>query len=95
MNISYKARELNIQRLILTLILLFLLVHAFRSLFFYPQPHAEMEMQSRSNAEQERFVANGVIYEKNRDLPLIFIGGHSRSGTTLMRAMLESHPMVR
>ncbi|XP_012552268.1 protein-tyrosine sulfotransferase [Bombyx mori] len=30
-----------------------------------------------------------------RDLPLIFIGGVPRSGTTLMRAMLDAHPDVR
>ena len=27
--------------------------------------------------------------------PFIFIGGHPRSGTTLMRAMLDSHHHVR
>lgn len=27
--------------------------------------------------------------------PLIFIGGFPRSGTTLMRAMLDAHPDVR
>jgi hypothetical protein len=27
--------------------------------------------------------------------PMIFIGGMPRSGTTLMRAILDSHPMVR
>lgn len=27
--------------------------------------------------------------------PVIFIGGMPRSGTTLMRAILDSHPMVR
>ncbi|EFA09909.1 protein-tyrosine sulfotransferase [Tribolium castaneum] len=35
------------------------------------------------------------IYEYNRDMPLIFIGGVPRSGTTLMRAMLDAHPDVR
>ncbi|KPJ00233.1 PREDICTED: protein-tyrosine sulfotransferase [Papilio xuthus] len=30
-----------------------------------------------------------------RELPLIFIGGVPRSGTTLMRAMLDAHPEVR
>ncbi|XP_060800320.1 protein-tyrosine sulfotransferase isoform X2 [Amyelois transitella] len=30
-----------------------------------------------------------------RELPLIFIGGVPRSGTTLMRAMLDAHPDVR
>jgi hypothetical protein len=28
-------------------------------------------------------------------MPLIFIGGVPRSGTTLMRAMLDAHPDVR
>jgi protein-tyrosine sulfotransferase len=31
----------------------------------------------------------------NSKLPLIFIGGVPRSGTTLMRAMLDAHPEVR
>lgn len=34
-------------------------------------------------------------YEYNRMMPLIFIGGVPRSGTTLMRAMLDAHPDVR
>ncbi len=28
-------------------------------------------------------------------MPLIFIGGMPRSGTTLMRTMLDAHPQVR
>jgi len=38
----------------------------------------------------------GNIHTYNSDTsPLIFIGGHPRSGTTLMRAILDSHWMVR
>ncbi|MBN3281543.1 TPST1 sulfotransferase, partial [Polyodon spathula] len=37
--------------------------------------------------------ANPFLYSK--DMPLIFIGGVPRSGTTLMRAMLDAHPEVR
>lgn len=35
------------------------------------------------------------ILTYNRNLPLIFIGGMPRSGTTLMRAMLDAHPKIR
>jgi protein-tyrosine sulfotransferase len=35
------------------------------------------------------------VYPYNREVPLIFIGGVPRSGTTLMRAMLDAHPDVR
>ncbi|KAJ8043675.1 Protein-tyrosine sulfotransferase 2 [Holothuria leucospilota] len=36
-----------------------------------------------------------VEYEYSRDMPLIFIGGMPRSGTTLMRAMIDAHADVR
>lgn len=35
------------------------------------------------------------IFPYHRNMPLIFIGGVPRSGTTLMRAMLDAHPDVR
>lgn len=38
---------------------------------------------------------NGEIYEYDRNSPIVFIGGVPRSGTTLMRAMLDAHPEVR
>lgn len=31
----------------------------------------------------------------DRQLPIIFIGGMPRSGTTLLRVLLDSHPMIR
>ena len=34
-------------------------------------------------------------YPYDRQMPLIFIGGMPRSGTTLMRVMLDAHPEVR
>ncbi|XP_040581588.1 protein-tyrosine sulfotransferase [Lepeophtheirus salmonis] len=37
----------------------------------------------------------GSLYEYDRKSPIIFIGGVPRSGTTLMRAMLDAHPSVR
>lgn len=46
---------------------------------------------------QERYMVGSdqKLYEYNREMPLIFIGGVPRSGTTLMRAMLDAHPDVR
>ena len=39
--------------------------------------------------------ADGTVYEYDRNSPIIFIGGVPRSGTTLMRAMLDAHQEVR
>uniref|UniRef100_A0A182K396 Protein-tyrosine sulfotransferase n=1 Tax=Anopheles christyi TaxID=43041 RepID=A0A182K396_9DIPT len=39
--------------------------------------------------------SGGSNYRYHRNMPLIFIGGVPRSGTTLMRAMLDAHPEVR
>merc|ERR1712038_908855 len=38
---------------------------------------------------------DGSLYEYDRNSPIVFIGGVPRSGTTLMRAMLDAHPEVR
>ena len=38
---------------------------------------------------------DGKVYKYDRNSPIIFIGGVPRSGTTLMRAMLDTHPEVR
>lgn len=50
---------------------------------------------SMVSAEKYLVSADKKIYEYNRQMPLIFIGGVPRSGTTLMRAMLDAHPDVR
>lgn len=34
-------------------------------------------------------------YRYGQDTPLVFVGGVPRSGTTLMRAMLDAHPEIR
>lgn len=47
--------------------------------------------------KDERYVTgmDQKVFPYNRQMPLIFIGGVPRSGTTLMRAMMDAHPDVR
>jgi len=50
----------------------------------------------RHSAGSAQYVPNdGNSYMYDRNMSLIFIGGMPRSGTTLIRAMLDAHPRVR
>lgn len=66
-------------------------------LYFTVQAFLSDTDKPRMVAAQQKYVVgnNNKVYEYNRDMPLIFIGGVPRSGTTLMRAMLDAHPDVR
>jgi len=50
---------------------------------------------SSSGKKTSMIGQDGQLYEYDRQSPLIFIGGVPRSGTTLMRAMLDAHQDVR
>jgi protein-tyrosine sulfotransferase len=41
------------------------------------------------------YTEQGKAIKYGRESSLIFIGGMPRSGTTLMRAMIDAHPDVR
>ena len=48
------------------------------------------------NENSLHYVSDGHhSYSYSQSMPLIFIGGMPRSGTTLMRAMIDAHPEVR
>lgn len=61
--------------------------------------HYWCEWRHSSSTEMRpsvQYVSNDdKLYTYDRSMPLIFIGGMPRSGTTLMRAMLDAHPDVR
>ncbi|CAH1133404.1 unnamed protein product [Ceutorhynchus assimilis] len=44
---------------------------------------------------KKQYVVNNQTYNYNRQMPLIFIGGVPRSGTTLIGAMLDAHQDIR
>ncbi|CAO1409341.1 unnamed protein product [Diamesa serratosioi] len=56
-----------------------------------------MCLEPGSMVREEKYVegTDHKSYVYHRNMPLIFIGGVPRSGTTLMRAMLDAHPEVR
>eukprot|EP00088_Acartia_fossae_P048322 TRINITY_DN5270_c0_g1_i4.p1 TRINITY_DN5270_c0_g1~~TRINITY_DN5270_c0_g1_i4.p1 ORF type:complete len:377 (-),score=68.73 TRINITY_DN5270_c0_g1_i4:216-1346(-) len=81
----------TVNKYILVTVLVFILFYLFynqsgqKGLASCPQPSKETSIIG----------SDGNLYNYNRQSPLIFIGGVPRSGTTLMRAMLDAHPEVR
>ncbi|XP_050545350.1 protein-tyrosine sulfotransferase-like isoform X4 [Daktulosphaira vitifoliae] len=85
---SRSRRKLLVYGLIAGTILLF--IYNLRSC-------SRPEAQNVFMVPKEKFITDKdmKVYTYDRDMPLIFIGGVPRSGTTLMRAMLDAHPDVR
>lgn len=60
------------------------------------EPEAQMtdDREHRSNNTSKRMSDRLVKLDAIRQLPIIFIGGFGRSGTTLLRAILDVHPSI-
>ena len=59
------------------------------------QQDARPENRVAGSRKTAHVSSDGTVYEYDRNSPIIFIGGVPRSGTTLMRAMLDAHDEVR
>ena len=64
-------------------------------LFFWFQPCDTSFRMVPKDPVQYLHGPGNKTYTYDRFMPLIFIGGVPRSGTTLMRAMMDAHPDVR
>lgn len=55
----------------------------------------QKEKSIQLTKEDSQALGGVKSFNYSRDMPLIFIGGMPRSGTTLLRVMLDSHPDIR
>jgi len=80
----------NLRSTFLFLIIIILVLFTF---FFL------LSLNNNSIQQSTRYVPKSNHFRRDYNSsslkPIIFIGGMPRSGTTLMRAILDSHPLVR
>ncbi|XP_066272186.1 uncharacterized protein [Branchiostoma lanceolatum] len=70
----------------------FLLMYLY---FFSSSAPCDKGKMIPKEGSQYVYDAENRAYQYDRNMPLIFIGGVPRSGTTLARVMLDAHPSIR
>lgn len=81
------CRGVEILLVLVCLVLLLLLVRQRLAISFMKEVPSEGTMDPLEGKHCRRILDNSE--------PLIFVGGIPRSGTTLMRALLDAHELVR
>ncbi|XP_035691222.1 protein-tyrosine sulfotransferase 1-like isoform X2 [Branchiostoma floridae] len=64
-------------------------------LYFFSSAPCDKGKMIPKEGSQYVYDAENRAYQYDRNMPLIFIGGVPRSGTTLARVMLDAHPSIR
>ncbi|KAI0235609.1 Protein-tyrosine sulfotransferase 2 [Lamellibrachia satsuma] len=77
------------------LVIAVVIILAFYHSFLQPCGHDPKYKMVPKDPVQYVYDSQNRNFPYDKSMPLIFIGGVPRSGTTLMRAMLDAHPMVR
>lgn len=85
LRLARRLRCFGLVKLLIMSISLFLFIYLFKL-----APEEERKFKKTKTALTD----DDLVYYK-KDIPMIWIGGVPRSGTTLMRAILDAHPDVR
>jgi len=80
------------KKLVVTVVAVLVIFYLFYKGSFTSKDCPKTESMSKKTSMISQ---DGTLYEYDRQSSLIFIGGVPRSGTTLMRAMLDAHHDVR
>lgn len=79
-----------------SIILLFLVLMVVCSLYYFQGPCFAAPPEAVMVGPAKYVMgSDSKKYMYNNDMPLIFIGGMPRSGTTLLRVLLDAHPDIR
>lgn len=83
----------------LTSVIMLILYHRNSDLLSSPSPIGLEYYTARARDKtikfQKKDASGSMEFNYSRNMPIVFIGGMPRSGTTLLRVMLDTHPDIR